>query len=367
MDIKSKIAGSLYGMLIGDAMGVPVETWKPEEIRAYYGFVSQMLPSKRYSEEHPAGIHSDDSQQALILCDAILANPENPALEWAKTAVEMYLKTLHFEEQKIPANYGLHRGIGKNFKRMLAYLIENKMDIQNSAVPASGNGIAMFIAPIAWYYRDNIENLAHQLINVATVKSNDIRGIAAAGAVACMVLKGLENDKPQQIVLSEVLEFTRLIEELASERLKTESNKTLFSNALSNAFRNIEKPLPQLFDIIEDKANQTAEKKGGPASAYSLASVVSAIATTLKTTNYVDALITIINLGGDADTTAAMVGAMSGALYGFDSIPKKWYNDLVAAEAFTDRIDAMVAKNKYWKAQIPLIELETNWSKYYYS
>ena len=48
----------------------------------------------------------------------------------------------------------------------------------------------------------------------------------------------------------------------------------------------------------------------------------------LTTDNYHDAVLKAVNLGGDADTTASVTGALAGLLYGFDNIPKKWLNDL---------------------------------------
>ncbi len=35
--IRDKIAGALYGLLVGDAFGCPMEGWPPSKIRAVYG------------------------------------------------------------------------------------------------------------------------------------------------------------------------------------------------------------------------------------------------------------------------------------------------------------------------------------------
>lgn len=35
-----------------------------------------------------------------------------------------------------------------------------------------------------------------------------------------------------------------------------------------------------------------------------------------------------VNLGSDTDTTACVAGALAGALYGFQDIPKEWLADL---------------------------------------
>ena len=43
-------------------------------------------------------------------------------------------------------------------------------------------------------------------------------------------------------------------------------------------------------------------------------------------------LLTIINLGGDTDTIAAVCGGLSGIYYGFDSIPIDWLNQIPKIE-----------------------------------
>ena len=47
-----------------------------------------------------------------------------------------------------------------------------------------------------------------------------------------------------------------------------------------------------------------------------------------KPARFEDCLIRVVNRGGDADTTGALVGALAGALYGLDAIPKRWLKTL---------------------------------------
>lgn len=44
--------------------------------------------------------------------------------------------------------------------------------------------------------------------------------------------------------------------------------------------------------------------------------------------NTEDAIVKAVNNGGDADTIAAITGSLSGARYGFESIPKRWIEQL---------------------------------------
>lgn len=48
----------------------------------------------------------------------------------------------------------------------------------------------------------------------------------------------------------------------------------------------------------------------------------------MTTTSFEDALIKCVNLGGDADTNAAILGGLAGAYYGIESIPQRWLDAL---------------------------------------
>ena len=44
----------------------------------------------------------------------------------------------------------------------------------------------------------------------------------------------------------------------------------------------------------------------------------------------------VVNLGGDADTTGAIAGAIAGAQYGFEAIPKRWVNGLLLRDELVE-------------------------------
>jgi ADP-ribosyl-[dinitrogen reductase] hydrolase len=44
----------------------------------------------------------------------------------------------------------------------------------------------------------------------------------------------------------------------------------------------------------------------------------------LTTATFEEALVQVVNLGGDADTAGAVVGALAGAAYGLPAIPPRW-------------------------------------------
>jgi len=46
-----------------------------------------------------------------------------------------------------------------------------------------------------------------------------------------------------------------------------------------------------------------------------------------------------VNLGDDADTTAAIYGQLTGALYGADAIPARWLDKLLVRDRITELAD----------------------------
>ena len=52
----------------------------------------------------------------------------------------------------------------------------------------------------------------------------------------------------------------------------------------------------------------------------------------LTTDNFKDCILKAVNLGDDADTVAAIAGALAGLYYGCDEIPKEWMDSLLGKE-----------------------------------
>ena len=59
----------------------------------------------------------------------------------------------------------------------------------------------------------------------------------------------------------------------------------------------------------------------------------------LTTSNYKDAVLKAVNLGGDTDTTAAITGGLAGLLYGVESIPIEWLNVLARKNDIDELIE----------------------------
>ena len=69
---------------------------------------------------------------------------------------------------------------------------------------------------------------------------------------------------------------------------------------------------------------------------YVIDTIEASIWCLLTTNNYHDAVLQAVNLGGDTDTTASVTGALTGLLYGFEDIPKKWVEKVARSADIED-------------------------------
>ena len=61
----------------------------------------------------------------------------------------------------------------------------------------------------------------------------------------------------------------------------------------------------------------------------------------MNTDNYRDCVLTCVNMGYDADSTAAIAGGLAGLSYGYDSIPTEWTDALVNKELIEECINGL--------------------------
>ena len=69
----NKLKGGIFGLLVGDALGVPYEFHNPEQIPPFEQI--DMIPPKNFRTSYPNvkyGTWSDDGAQALCLLDSLI-------------------------------------------------------------------------------------------------------------------------------------------------------------------------------------------------------------------------------------------------------------------------------------------------------
>jgi ADP-ribosylglycohydrolase len=307
----NKIKSVLFGVAIGDALGVPVEFKSRENIRK--NPVLDMIGYGTYNL--PPGTFSDDSSLTFCLAEALTST-----FDLANIA-QNFVKWLY-------NNYWTSRGsvfdVGITTRLAIDRIVRgDSPDLAGSIDSTSnGNGSLMRIAPLLFYLLDKPINERFEITKqVSSITHGHIRSI-----IACFYY----------------LEFAR---QLAEQRDKFEiySNlKTEVSDYLN--LISIHPKEIKLFDCILKHNIHTVSEDKIYSSGYVLHTLEASIWCLLTTDNYKDTVLKAVNLGDDSDTTGAVTGGLAGLIYGFDSIPTEWIEQLAKQEEIDDLAERMSAR-----------------------
>jgi ADP-ribosyl-[dinitrogen reductase] hydrolase len=316
---------TLTGLAVGDALGMPFETSRPDDPRlvAWDGGYG----SSEYHKLGP-GQWTDDTQMSLALARSLIERGVyDPAC-----AAEHYLSDFYKEA----------RGIGKTTHSAMAAM----SPMQGASGPLTplpwnrsgsldsiGNGTAMRAAPIGLLYRaprpgtlilgptwqDRVIELARAAAHWARVdatithRTHEAReGAAAVAAGVSFLAAGVVKDKLLLAVveLLEPSDVRFVLEDLWRRRDRGEADLGAVIAA---------RPL-----VNTDPA------KGIPARVVE--TVHAAFACFVWTEYFRDAVRRAIRLGGDTDTVGAITGALAGTYYGLENIPRKLVETLERAD-----------------------------------
>lgn len=299
---RESIIGCLLGTAVGNALGLPYE--KLSRNRIYQAHT----PIQGHAFILNKGMISDDTEHTCMVAQSLLRSNGDTAkfahyLAWQ----------LRFWLLGLPAGIGLST-LKSTFKLLVGYTP------QTSGVNSASNGAAMRSAIIGVCYGDNPSQLL-ALVNKATIITHN-HPKAELGAIAIAVAAYLASCKslvqPQEYyqtlqkylinsttksLIIETTVFLTLIEQVCLSADQQESGVT-FASKLTNNNRGI--------------------------SGYMYDTVAVVIQVWLRNQDsYSQGVREIIYLGGDTDTTAAILGGIIGASVGVAGIPRKWLDDIV--------------------------------------
>jgi ADP-ribosyl-[dinitrogen reductase] hydrolase len=137
-----RMKGGLIGFAIGDAMGVATEFMSPEEIKAKYGVVTEILGGGVFGFER--GETSDDTAMTVAVANGILANSNDPIEEIG----EEFLKW----RDTRPKDIGIT--ISTTFRNYKGDWVKAAEVTHGQLGQSGGNGTLMRCLPIAFAYSD---------------------------------------------------------------------------------------------------------------------------------------------------------------------------------------------------------------------
>lgn len=308
---KDIVRSVMIGHAVGDALGVPVEFCAREEllinpVMDMMGFGSYPMPAGAWSDDTSMSVAALDSlANGEILYDEIMGN----FVKWAN--LDDYTPT------------GEMFDIGVTCKKAIRKFVEEEgISPLACGLPyenANGNGSLMRIHPFVLmaYFREDLRPLADMIFeNASRLTHAHERSVLACKIYGRVLFSLIE--KPSRESVFKALAEAKAIYADSSEY---SAYRRLFS------------------DDFEALTAREIRSSG-----YVVDTLEAAIWCLLTTGNYAECVLKAVNLGEDTDTVAAVAGGLAGALYGYETIPKKWRDTLIK-RAYIEEMCERAAKN----------------------
>ncbi len=303
--LAERFLGSCLGLLVGDALGAPVEGWAWPRINQEYGWLDGMVRGRL-----PAGSYTDDGQMAIGLLESLVKTTRSDSARSGSTRSSSTRFDPAGCAARWLANYDPGRGYGGRLDGIMDRLRSGE-SWDSVGTDSFGNGAAMRIGPLgAWYHGDRKE-LVGAARESAFITHRHPQAMAGA------IIQGLAVGQAlAQGLAGEPLAPERFLEPLihAAKETDPESARRLESlvGIRPGEREELRKTLTTLY-----ACDVRAIESVGPA-----------LGAVLGTRSFKEAVILAVNLGGDTDTLGAMAGAVAGAYYGLSAIPEEWLEDL---------------------------------------
>lgn len=311
-DSRSGARGALLGLAVGDALGTTLE-FTTRDTRQPLTDIVGGGPFRL-----PAGVWTDDTSMALCLGDSLLACLRHDPVDQLCRYMRWYQQgenspTGECFDIGITVRTALHRFAGT---------LEPYPGLTDER--SAGNGSLMRLAPIALYYgsrvtRVNVERELPLLIEMAGLSSMTThahpQAVAACKVMALWLDRAIQCSEP------------------------TRGNKRAILT-LNKPLRSLLGDLPAPIAAIIAGSYRHKTRDEISSSGYVVHSLEAALWAFWSTDNFADGALLAANLGGDADSVAAIYGQLAGAFYGVESIPETWLNKL----AWREQLDEMAQK-----------------------
>lgn len=293
IDKANRIKGGFFGLICGDALGVPVEFKSRSELKEMP--VREMQGNGTHNQ--PPGTWSDDSSMLLATIDALYSSGYKPMI-----MLDKFCEWL-FENKYTP--HGIVFDHGPATARALSYYKEHKTPCTEYDEFSNGNGSLMRILPISLvFHKLPVEDIVKINTEVSALTHGHIRSCIACAYYSLMIRHVMEE----------------------------KDLKTAYTQANKEILKYIPAEESARFARITGGKLAILKEKDIKSSGYVIDTLEAALWCCMKTDNFEDAVLKAVNLGEDTDTVAAVAGGLAGAFYGVDEVPEKWINFLAKLE-----------------------------------
>ena len=281
-NMNDRFKGCLIGLAIGDAIGTTVEF----KARDTFEPVTDMVGGGPFDLE--AGQWTDDTSMALCLAESLLISN-------GFDADDLMQRFCMWWDEGYLSSTGECFDIGITVSEALSRFTISGNPFSGSSDPLSaGNGSIMRLAPVPMYYYKDLK----KTIEIAVLSSKTTHGteecLEAGDFFSCILNSSLIGKAKEEILKTG---YTRSYKK---EKIKDIAQESYLKKSI-------------------------ADIRG---TGYVVESLEAALWCFEKSDSFESAILSAVNLGDDADTTAAVCGQLAGAYYGYKGMPSHWKEQL---------------------------------------
>ena len=300
IDFLSRARGALVGLAVGDALGTTNEF----KVAGTFTPSTDMVGGGVFDLE--PGQWTDDTSMALCLADSLLAQGRYDSFD----VMERYDR---WRKDGYRSSTGTCFDIGNQVMRSLwDFEVNQRVPRTAQRTTSAGNGAIMRLAPvvIAGFEHREIREIVATAGLSARETHYSVEAEAATEVFAALLVGALLGWAPEHIINVGWASTGPAFDEMAARVIST------------------------------DPAERAAWEKD--TSGYIVHGLRLAVHGLLDFGSFDEAVLAIANLGGDADTNAAIYGQLGGAHFGVEAIPASWRSTLYQGEEIDELARALV-------------------------
>ena len=284
--LKDRFKGCLMGLACGDAVGTAVE-FQP---RGSFEPVTDMIGGGPFHLK--PGQWTDDTSMALCMAASLVESNGFDAFD----QMQRYCR---WRAEGYMSSTGKCFDIGNTVAEALHNFIATDEPYSGpTREHSAGNGSIMRLAPIPMFFHFSITDTIYFSGESSRTTHGVLECVEACRLFGAMLHYALNSDPKEKIL------FSQSASEFKSKKVQS----------------------------IAQGSYKTKEYTDIKGSGYVIDSLEAALWCFLNTDNFKDAIIQAVNLGDDADTTAAVCGQIAGAYYGIQGIPSHWRTKIAKAK-----------------------------------
>ena len=308
MESKDKCINSLYASIVGDALGVPVESSTRQELAL--SSVKNMLGYGRYDQ--PEGTWSDDTSMILCTMDSLSRGYD------LEDMGKLFCSWL-FEGKRTACGFVFDAGLTtvtalENLQSGTHSVYDSGGDTEDD----NGNGSLMRMLPAALFFaKENTDTFLKHIHEISAITHAHPRSKIGCGIYSLFIRALLSTGDKADTLHS-----------VTGEAEKHYSADSIFKNELHH------------FKRILSNDIGSVDRQNIYSSGYVVHTLEAAIWCFMNHDTTKDILLEAVNLGLDTDTTGTVAGGLAGLHYGLNQVPENWINSLVLKE----NIDTLIKK-----------------------